>query len=197
MQAARALMLRSCIRSASPLLCKPSAFTTAASHRSSSLVASLSVRRFATGPSIKGHTGPHPTGGEQTPQPNPFASKPSHETNTSTAVPTTQQSSATGTGVPSSDSQPSAAAPANIDKHERLPDSEPYKANWVDFRPNLVEVKVIRNEEGDLIGQWEGEEVIFPDLETSLEWVLSTPVDTHLFEEVPIIKECPDTDQLH
>ena len=39
--------------------------------------------------------------------------------------------------------------------------------------------------------------MIFPDLETSLEWVLTTPVDTHLFEEVPIIKECPDTDQLH
>ena len=68
----------------------------------------------------------------------------------------------------------------------------------VDYRPNLVEVEVIRNAEGDMVGMWEGEEVIFPDLDTSLEWVLSTPVETHLFEEAPIIKECPeDTEPAH
>ena len=186
--------MRSSVRATAPLISQPSIFSTATVHRSSSLLASLSVRRFATGPSIRGHTGPHPTGGEQTPQPNPFQSKPAHETNTQTSVPTTVQSHSSGQGDISS---PSGAAAADIDPYERLPDSEPYQANWVDFRPNLVEVTVTRNEEGDLIGQWEGEEVIFPDLETSLEWVLSTPVDTHLFEEVPIIKECPDTDQLH
>jgi hypothetical protein len=68
----------------------------------------------------------------------------------------------------------------------------------VDYRPNLVEVEVIRNADGDMVGMWEGEEVIFPDLDTSLEWVLTTPVDTHLFEEAPIIKECPeDTEPAH
>jgi hypothetical protein len=63
---------------------------------------------------------------------------------------------------------------------------------WADFRPNLVEVEVRRNSEGDLVGKWEGEECIFPEQEPTLEWVLSTPVDLHLFEEVPIVKECPD-----
>ena len=77
---------------------------------------------------------------------------------------------------------------------ERYADAEPYQAEWVDFRTDLVEVQVTRNEEGDLEGKWGGEDVIFPDLDTSLEWVLSTPLDVHLFEEQPIIKECPEDD---
>ena len=134
MQAARAMM-RSTFRAATPLLSQPSSFSTAASRRSSTLVASLSVRRFATGPSFKGHTGPHPTGGEQTPQPNPFQSKPAHETNTQTAVPTTVQSHSSGSGDTANSSHPSGAAShQEVDKYERLPDSEPYPANWVDFQ---------------------------------------------------------------
>lgn len=53
---------------------------------------------------------------------------------------------------------------------------------------SLRHLSAKRNEEGDLVGQFQGEEVIFPDLETTLEWTLSTPVDAHLFEEAPIIK---------
>jgi len=45
-----------------------------------------------------------------------------------------------------------------------------------------------RNEEGDLVGRFEGEDVIFPDLEPTLEWVLTSPVELHLFEEAPIVK---------
>lgn len=76
---------------------------------------------------------------------------------------------------------------------ERVEDSPPYPSTWVDMRPGeLVAVEVERNDEGDLVGTWQGEEVVFPDLENTLEWVLSTPVEAHLFEEVPIIKECPE-----
>ena len=182
MQAARAVM-RSSFR-ASSLLCHPSSFSpAAASHRCSSL-ASLSVRSFASS--------------VPTDKPNPYQPKPASESNTTTAAPTTVQSHSSGAGETAKHSHPSGATPTpDIDPYERLPDSEPYQANWVDFRPNLVEVTVTRNEDGDLIGEWEGEEVIFPDLETSLEWVISTPVDTHLFEEVPIIKECPDDNEQH
>ena len=124
-----------------------------------------------------------------TPSPNPWAAKKGGETDTRTAHPTNVQahssSAETSRGAVASDT---ASSPTD----ERLVDAEPLQANWVDYRPNLVEVKVRRNAEGDMVGQWGGEEVIFPDLDTSLDWVLSTPVDVHLFEEVPIIKECPD-----
>lgn len=46
----------------------------------------------------------------------------------------------------------------------------------------------VRNEDGDLVGRFDGEDVIFPDLEPTLEWVLTTPVELHLFEEAPILK---------
>lgn len=53
---------------------------------------------------------------------------------------------------------------------------------------SLRNIQATRNDDGDLVGMFEGEMVIFPDLEPTLEWVLSTPVDLHLFEEAPIIK---------
>jgi len=71
-------------------------------------------------------------------------------------------------------------------------DMERPPVQWADYRPNLVEVEVIRNADGELEGQWDNETVVFPELEATLEWVLSTPLDEHLFEEVPIVKECPD-----
>ena len=202
MQAARVLM-RSSSR-ASSLLSQRTTFTATSSQRFPSLFAPLSIRRFASKPPPPSSSTPAsatnsaPASQTVTPHPNPFQFSPAHETNTSTSAPTTVQSHSSGAGETAKNSHPSGAAShADVDPYERLPDSEPYQANWVDFRPNLVEVTVTRNEEGDLVGEWEGEEVIFPDLETSLEWVLTTPVDTHLFEEVPIIKECPDTEQLH
>lgn len=60
---------------------------------------------------------------------------------------------------------------------------------WADFRPeNLRNAAPVRNEDGDLVGRFDGEDVIFPDLEPTLEWVLTTPVELHLFEEAPILK---------
>lgn len=75
---------------------------------------------------------------------------------------------------------------------ERLEDDKLFPAEWIDFRENLVEVNATRDANGDLVGQWEGETVIFPDQDVSLDFVLTTPVDVHLFEETPIIKECPE-----
>src|SRR5690242_1720250 len=47
-------------------------------------------------------------------------------------------------------------------------------ALWVDPRPDkLRKISAERNDDGDMIGQYEGEEVIFPDLEPTLEWSLS------------------------
>ena len=134
-----------------------------------------------------------------TPAPNPFASKGSEESDTSTSHPTRVQShySSAETSTGGQQPSPSSSSMSPSSSTERYADAEPYQANWVDYRPDLVEVQVTRNEEGDLVGQWGGEDVIFPDLDTSLEWVLSTPVDVHLFEEVPIIKECPDDEQTH
>lgn len=48
---------------------------------------------------------------------------------------------------------------------------------------------------GDWWGIIDGEEVIFPELSATIEWVLSTPVDLHLFEEPPVIKEEPEADE--
>jgi hypothetical protein len=53
---------------------------------------------------------------------------------------------------------------------------------------SLQEITAKRNADGDLVGTYQGEEVIFPELETTLDFVLSTPVDVHLFEESPIVK---------
>jgi len=61
--------------------------------------------------------------------------------------------------------------------------------SWADYRPeNLRNLTPVRNEDGDLVGRFEGEDVIFPDLEPTLEWVLTSPVELHLFEEAPIVK---------
>jgi hypothetical protein len=53
---------------------------------------------------------------------------------------------------------------------------------------SLRNLHPVRNEDGDLVGRFEGEDVIFPDLEPTLEWVLTSPVELHLFEETPIVK---------
>merc|ERR1712130_596286 len=36
-----------------------------------------------------------------------------------------------------------------------------------------------------------GEDVLVPHIARTLEWVVSSPVEFHLFEEPPIIKSCP------
>ena len=60
---------------------------------------------------------------------------------------------------------------------------------------SIRNISAERNEDGDLVGRFEGEDVIFPDLEVSLEWVLTSPVDVHLFEEAPIIKAYEEEQQ--
>ena len=127
-----------------------------------------------------------------TPNPNAFASKGGAESDVTTDHPTNMQAhSATAETSHGHGHGHDGEADEPTPEHERLADSEPYTAEWVDYRPNLVEVQVTRNADGDMVGQWGDEEVIFPDLDTSLDWVLSTPVDVHLFEEVPIIKVNP------
>jgi len=68
---------------------------------------------------------------------------------------------------------------------------------WADFRdlPGICRVNARRNADGDLEGVYKGVTCIFPDQEVTLEWVLSTPVDVHLFEEQPYVKDCPDDDE--
>lgn len=43
-----------------------------------------------------------------------------------------------------------------------------------------------------LIFKVNGEDIWVPDVSRSIEWVLDTPVDLHLFDECPVIKECPE-----
>jgi hypothetical protein len=68
----------------------------------------------------------------------------------------------------------------------------PHHVAHSEFKTNVVSIECVRNEEGDLEGVINGEPVIFPEQEPTIEWVLSTPVDLHLFDEVPIVKECPE-----
>ena len=53
-------------------------------------------------------------------------------------------------------------------------------------------MRAVRSDDGVLIGEYQGETVVFPDLEPTLEWLCSTPVDVHLFEESPIVKMYED-----
>lgn len=69
--------------------------------------------------------------------------------------------------------------------------TEDHEPQWADYRPNLVEVELIRDMDGNRIGVWGGEECVFPDLQFTLEWTLTTPVGEHDFLEQPIVKECP------
>lgn len=58
----------------------------------------------------------------------------------------------------------------------------------------IKEIEVRQDSHGDWVGKVDGEEVIFPEQAATIEWVLSTPVDLHLFEETPVIKEEPEAD---
>lgn len=72
-----------------------------------------------------------------------------------------------------------------------------YGNRWADYRPEVLRnLTATRNAEGDMVGQFQGEEVIFPDLDSTLEWTLSSPVDLHLFEEAPIIKMYEEESEL-
>ena len=58
----------------------------------------------------------------------------------------------------------------------------------------IKEIDVRQDSHGDWVGTINGEEVIFPEQAATIEWVLSTPVELHLFEETPVIKEEPEKD---
>ena len=45
--------------------------------------------------------------------------------------------------------------------------------------------------EGELVVTMNDEPIWVPDVARSIEWVLSTPTDLHLFLETPVIKESP------
>lgn len=69
-----------------------------------------------------------------------------------------------------------------------------YGFRWSDTRPQFLrdlESKLVEDENGELVGEVEGVQVVVPIADDTLEWILSTPVDTHLFEEQPIIKLLP------
>lgn len=87
--------------------------------------------------------------------------------------------------------------PAPRAEDNPLGDAKVYHTEWADFRDEVVEVQATRNAEGDLVGTFQGEQVIFPDMENTLEWVLTTPVDLHLFDEVPFFKVAPEDDGGH
>ncbi len=46
--------------------------------------------------------------------------------------------------------------------------------------------------DGCIVIELNGEKIWVPDVARSLEWVLSTPTDLHLFNETPVIKETTD-----
>lgn len=48
----------------------------------------------------------------------------------------------------------------------------------------------MRLEDDCLVATINNEEVYVPHISRSIEWVLSSPPDLHLFEETPVIKEC-------
>lgn len=49
----------------------------------------------------------------------------------------------------------------------------------------------IKIEEDCIVATINGEDVWVPDIARTIEWALPTPVDVHLFDETPVIKECP------
>jgi len=57
-----------------------------------------------------------------------------------------------------------------------------------------IEVKDV---DGLPIAVINGEEVVVPQLEDTLEFTLSSPMDLHTFEESPVIKETPVPGQAH
>ena len=63
---------------------------------------------------------------------------------------------------------------------------------------DLMEIDVSINEDGDRIAEINGETVVVPVLEWTLEWVLSSPPDYHTFDETPIVVETflPDNETL-
>lgn len=56
----------------------------------------------------------------------------------------------------------------------------------------IIDLEVRRNDQGEWLGTIGGEEVVFPEQQATLEWVLPTPVPQHLFAELPVIKETPE-----
>ncbi len=47
------------------------------------------------------------------------------------------------------------------------------------------------DEQGVTWANFYGEKVVVPPAESTLEWVLATPMDSHLFDETPVVKDCP------
>lgn len=57
-------------------------------------------------------------------------------------------------------------------------------------RPDFVPSRVASTRTIEI----DGEVIVVPELHTTLEWVMSSPMDYHTFEEVPAIKEAPEHD---
>jgi len=55
-----------------------------------------------------------------------------------------------------------------------------------------IEITASLNKDGDVVGIFENEEVIFPQIAPTIDYALSSPPDLHLFHEYPIIKRCPE-----
>lgn len=65
-------------------------------------------------------------------------------------------------------------------------------------RPGFTALPVYYRDDGiaavEVQGENGPEEIIIPDAEETIEWILSSPVDLHLFTETPIIKSCPEVE---
>jgi len=48
------------------------------------------------------------------------------------------------------------------------------------------------SESGEQFVTLEGERIVVPKMEYYLDWSVPVPVDLHLFEESPVVKECPN-----
>eukprot|EP00457_Paulinella_chromatophora_P011173 gb/GEZN01011301.1/.p2 GENE.gb/GEZN01011301.1/~~gb/GEZN01011301.1/.p2 ORF type:complete len:100 (-),score=13.56 gb/GEZN01011301.1/:265-564(-) len=54
-------------------------------------------------------------------------------------------------------------------------------------RANL---ECVEEEDGNTYAFWQNEKIVVPRMESTIEWVLASPVDLHNFEEPPVVKEC-------
>jgi len=84
---------------------------------------------------------------------------------------------------------------AAMEAEHGVPVRESYDGTlWADYRPEyLRNLKVDVASDGTATAtltnsQGATEVVVLPDLEPTIEWVLSTPIELHLFEESPIVK---------
>jgi hypothetical protein len=48
-------------------------------------------------------------------------------------------------------------------------------------------------EDGMHMAEINGQKIVVPDCENTLEWVLNTPIEYHCFDEVPVVVDQPDS----